>query len=94
MIVKEKEAMKNKVNPELVFNVLTQFSHHKKDRVFFNEFSQFLSSDKDDYYFLSDDYYEHHLTRDSDGSLLLVAVSEDEKILARTVEANKHLRSF
>ena len=78
------------VNPEMVFEILVKGSKHKKDRVFFNELSHFLNSDKDSYYFLSEDYYEHYLRRE-DGRLVLVVVSEKDEIVERVEKVNSEL---
>lgn len=86
--------MVNNMSADDVVRILATHAKHKKEKVFTNELVQFLRSDKEEYYFLSEDYYEHRLRRDERGVLFLVVESEKEDIVSRTSEANSELRNL
>lgn len=81
-----------KYDTESVFVVLTGSAKHNAGQMFQNELRHFLDSENSSYYFLSEDYYEHYLSRDVDGTITLRVESDDEVILERVKVTNAALR--
>lgn len=81
---------------DAIFSILVADTKHRDGKPFKSEIYEFFENDKEEYYFLSDDYYTHWISGDgSKESPLRIRVdSVNPKILERTNIANMKIHQI